>query len=137
MSVKQRGYQIFSVEGTFPSTNETMFELLDPQQQWLPAKRIRKYHERKMRRKGYAPNIGGGIGTDKELEKAIALSKGEKYVNALSSGEDSDWENDKVKVKPFGGSGTTFNNSCYVPYDKFNIDPSDRELIECMRVTIQ
>jgi hypothetical protein len=31
------------------------------------------------------------------MEKAIALSLGKKYETYKSSGEDSDWENDKKK----------------------------------------
>lgn len=31
-----------------------------------------------MKRKGYTPNVNGG-GTDKQMEKAIALSLGQKY----------------------------------------------------------
>lgn len=43
MSVKQCGYQIFSVEGPFPETNEDMFERYNDHQSWYPAKRIKKY----------------------------------------------------------------------------------------------
>lgn len=78
MSVKQCGYQIFSVEGAFPETNEDMFERYNDHQEWYPAKRIKKYQEKKMKRKGYSPNIQGG-GSDKQMEKALALSLGQKY----------------------------------------------------------
>lgn len=55
-----------------------MFERYNDHQEWYPAKRIKKYQEKKMKRKGYTPNIQGG-GTDKQMEKAIALSLGQKY----------------------------------------------------------
>jgi hypothetical protein len=89
-----------------------------------------------VKRKGYTPNIGGG-GVDRQLLKAIALSKGQKYSEYVSSGEDSDWNNDhKQPLKPFGGVGVTFGGSCDVAYDKFEIDPNDFELITCLKVAI-
>lgn len=33
------------------------------------------------------------------MEKALALSLGKKYVKPVSSGEDSDWDNDEPKKK--------------------------------------
>jgi len=46
-----------------------------------------KYHEKRVKRKGYKPNISGA-GDDKEMEKAIAASLGKKYQEEVSSGED-------------------------------------------------
>jgi ataxin-3 len=43
MSVKQYGYQIFSVEGTFDETNENFFGVYNSHQKWYPAKRIKRY----------------------------------------------------------------------------------------------
>ena len=73
-----------------------------------------------MKRKGYKPNVSGG-GTDKQMEKAIAMSLGKKYDEYKSSGEDSDWDNDnkKKEVKPFAGTGVSMGGSIFVPYDKF------------------
>ena len=95
IAVKQSGYQIFSVEGEYPETNENTWDHYNDHQDWYPAKRIKKYHEKKSKRKGYQPNIGGG--GDKQMEKAIAISLGKKYEEYVSSGEDSDWDNDNKK----------------------------------------
>ena len=43
MSVKQCGYQIFSVEGDFPESKENDFESYHDHQNWYAAKRIQKY----------------------------------------------------------------------------------------------
>ena len=56
----------------------------------MEPKRILKYHEKCVKRKGYRPNIGDGRG-DKEMEKAIAISMGQKYEEYISSGEDENW----------------------------------------------
>ena len=50
---------------------------MNDHQEWYPAKRISKYHIKKSKRKGYKPNISGG--DSKQMEKAIAMSLGEKY----------------------------------------------------------
>lgn len=65
---------------------------------WIPRKRILKYHEKCIKRKGFKPNISGA-GADDQLEKALALSMGKKYEKYLSSGEDSDWDDEKPKKK--------------------------------------
>lgn len=42
------------------------------------------------------------------MEKAMALSLGQKYTPYVSSGEDSDWESEEPKkkeIKAFGGQG--------------------------------
>lgn len=41
-----------------------MFEQYNDNQQWYPALRILKYHEKRSKRKGYKPNISGA-GDDK------------------------------------------------------------------------
>jgi ataxin-3 len=130
MSVKQYGYQIFSVEGTFAETNEHMFEQYNAHQRWYPAKRIQRYQQKKMKRVGYTPNIeGAGIGQH-------SWKTGKRYV---SSGEDSDWENDKKyeATMHFSGKGILASESCSVPYDKFAIDPEDVEYIEACRMSIE
>ena len=86
ISVRESGFQIFSVEGDYPKSEESHFEYYNKNQQWYPAKRISKYHEKKMKRRNYKPNVSGG--NDKEMEKAIALSLGQKYEEYISSGED-------------------------------------------------
>lgn len=43
VSVKQCGFQIFSVEGEFPKSTEDSFDHYNDHQQWYPAKRIKKY----------------------------------------------------------------------------------------------
>lgn len=44
------------------------------------------------------------------MDKAIALSLGRKYEKYESSGEDSDWENDKPKPpKPFTGQAVSMS----------------------------
>lgn len=43
MSVRECGFQVFSVEGIFPESNEDMFEHYNKHQKWYPAKRIEKY----------------------------------------------------------------------------------------------
>lgn len=63
-AVKQCGYQIFSVEGEYPTTHEDSFDHYNPHQEWYPSKRIHKYNEKKIKRPGYKPNISGG-GNDK------------------------------------------------------------------------
>lgn len=96
VSVKESGFQIFSVQGTFPSSNEESFDNYHDHQQWYNAKRIKKYHEKKIKRKGYKPNVNGG-GMDRQMEKAIAMSLGKNYQEYKSSGEDSDWDIDDKK----------------------------------------
>ena len=44
MGVKQCGFQIFSVEGDYPSTDEYSYDHYNRNQEWYPAKRIKKYH---------------------------------------------------------------------------------------------
>ena len=63
-SVKNCGYEIFSVEGLYPESNEDMFDIYNDHQNWYEPKRILKYHEKRSKRKGYKPNIGGA-GDDK------------------------------------------------------------------------
>ncbi len=41
-----------------------MFEIYNDHQNWYEPKRILKYHEKRSKRKGYKPNIGGA-GDDK------------------------------------------------------------------------
>lgn len=43
MSVKECGFQVFSVEGDFPPAKEEQFEHVNDHQEWYPAKRIKKY----------------------------------------------------------------------------------------------
>lgn len=74
---------------------------------WIERKRIEKYHQKCIKRKGFRPNISGA-GADEEMEKAMALSMGKKYEKYVSSGEDEDWNDDEPKkpqLKEFGGKG--------------------------------
>lgn len=89
--VKDCGYNVFAVEGAFPESDEDKFDYYNKNQKWYPAKRILKYQEKCNKRKGYKPNINRA-GIDHEMEKALALSMGKKYQKYVSSGEDSDWE---------------------------------------------
>ena len=52
------------------------------------------------------------------MEKAIAMSLGKQYEEYKSSGEDSDWENDKPKPpKPFAGKAVNMGGDDFVaPY---------------------
>lgn len=52
---------------------------------WIEKKRIEKYHQKCIKRKGFKPNISGA-GADEEMEKAIALSLGKDYKKYVSSG---------------------------------------------------
>jgi hypothetical protein len=65
-----------------------------------------------MKRPGYVPNIEGAGFSQHEW------GFGKKYV---SSGEDSDWDDDKKynQVKPFSGKGVKTDEKCFVVYDKF------------------
>jgi len=85
IAVKSSGYQIFSVEGIYPESSEDKFEFYNKNQFWIEKKRIQKYHEKCIKRKGFKPNISGA-GADTEMEKAIALSLGKKYKKYESSG---------------------------------------------------
>lgn len=60
LAVKNSGYQIFSVEGDFPESSEDRFDFYNKNQVWIEPKRILKYHEKCVKRKGYRPNIGDG-----------------------------------------------------------------------------
>jgi hypothetical protein len=62
-----------------------LFEQYNENQEWYDAKRIERYHEKRVKRKGYKPNISGA-GDDKEMERAIAASLGKKYEEEKSSG---------------------------------------------------
>lgn len=75
-----------------------MFDQYNDNQQWYDPKRIIKYHEKRIKRKGYKPNISGA-GDDKEMERAIAASLGQKYHEEKSSGEDEDWDQPEDKKK--------------------------------------
>lgn len=77
-AVKESGYQIFSVEGEFPESSEDRFDFFNKNQMWIDARRIEKYHQKCIKRKGHRPNIGDGR-SDKEMEKALALSMGKKF----------------------------------------------------------
>lgn len=90
IAVKSCGYQIFSVEGSYPETSEDRFEYYNKNQFWIDKRRIASYHQKCIKRKGFKPNISGA-GSDDQMEKAIALSLGKKYEKYVSSGEDSDW----------------------------------------------
>ena len=73
------------------------------------------------------------------MEKAMAMSLGQKYEEYVSSGEDSDWENDnkKKEVKPFTGKGVAMDaGGSDVFYDKFHLDPEDIEMITAIRMTL-
>ena len=60
------------------------------------------------------------------MEKAIAQSMGQKYVeDAPSSGEDSDWENPKKKIKQFAGNAKSLSDEVNVNYQKFYIESDD------------
>ncbi len=53
------------------------------------------------------------------MDKAIALSLGKKYEKYVSSGEDSDWNEDQPKkkeIKQFAGTGAYMNEDVYVDY---------------------
>lgn len=63
ISVKDQGYQIFSVEGHYPDSSEDKFDYYNKNQGWYETKRIHKYHEKVQKRKNYKPNISGA-GTD-------------------------------------------------------------------------
>ena len=69
----------------------------------------------------------------------MAMSMGKKYEEYVSSGEDSDWENDKKEVKPFSGQGVLMSSTggVGIVYDKFEIDPEDYELISILRSNLE
>ena len=73
------------------------------------------------------------------MEKALAMSMGKKYEEYVSSGEDSDWENEKKEVKPFSGKGVMMGQSenIHFYYDKFEIDPEDFDLIAIIRSSLE
>ena len=77
MSVKEGGYQIFVVDGTFPKINPNDFEFLNKNQMWIPAKKIKAYQEKRMKRnKNFELNILGS--DEKDMKEAIKRSLGEK-----------------------------------------------------------
>ena len=136
LAVKNCGYQVFSVEGEFPLSSEDHFEFYNKNQFWIPPKRIQKYHEKCLKRKGFKPNIGDGSG-DKEMERALALSMGKKYEAYQSSGEDSDWDQDKKpELKEFGGKGASMGEQVFVNYSKFNLAPEEVEMAEFMKQSL-
>ena len=65
-AVKSSGYQLFSVEGEYPESSEERFEYYNKNQMWISARRIEKYHQKCIKRKGLRPNIGDGRG-DKQM----------------------------------------------------------------------
>jgi len=65
-AVKSSGYQLFSVEGEYPESSEERFEYYNKNQMWISARRIEKYHQKCIKRKGFRPNIGDGRG-DKQM----------------------------------------------------------------------
>lgn len=65
-AVKQIGYQIFSVEGFYPDSSQERFEYYNKNQFWIERKRIHKYHEKCIKRKGFKPNINGA-GADTQM----------------------------------------------------------------------
>lgn len=51
---------------------------------------------------------------------------GKKYEAYQSSGEDSDWDQDKKpELKEFGGKGASMGEQVYVNYSKFNLAPEE------------
>lgn len=73
------------------------------------------------------------------MEKAIALSLGQKYEEYISSGEDEDWDEpeEKKKMVPFQGQGVSMGGEVNVNYEKFFIDPEDVEMLSIMKMTVE
>ena len=141
-AVRDSGYQIYSVEGNFPESGEEKFEFYNKNQLWFPPKRIQKYHEKCIKRKGFKPNISGA-GTDHQMEEAIAMSLGKKYEKYVSSGEDSDWEGqggagaEAKEMQPFGGQGNMIGEEVEVNYEKFQYPPEEIEMLTFMQQSLQ
>ena len=98
-----------------------------------------KYHEKRIKRKGYKPNISG-TGDDKEMERAIAASLGKKFEEEVSSGEDEDWdepEGKKKEVKAFSGNSTSLSDKFFIDYDKFGYTHEDYEIVLSIRDSLE
>lgn len=76
MSVKEGGYQIFVLDGTFPKINPSDFEYLNKNQFWIPANKIKTHQERRMKKnKNFELNI---LGSDqKDMKEAMKRSLGQ------------------------------------------------------------
>lgn len=71
------------------------------------------------------------------MDKAIAESLGKKYEKYVSSGEDSDWDNDgPKKLKEFSGKGNYISEEVFVNYEKFQYSEEDIEMLHFMKESL-
>lgn len=77
MSVKENGYHIFVVKGTYPDSKPDSFHHLNKNQRWIPASAIKSYYENVIKKKkNWKPNIDGS--DQIEYERAMRRSLGQK-----------------------------------------------------------
>jgi len=62
IAVQNSGYQIFSIEGSYPESSEDRFDYYNKNQFWINKARIDNYHQKCIKRKGFQSNINGAGG---------------------------------------------------------------------------
>jgi len=71
-SVKENGYTIFVVKGTFPESFPELHQQYRFNQRWYTFQDIEKEHKQSLANKNYKLNIGGT--DERDMEKAIKES---------------------------------------------------------------